>query len=86
MSATSPFAVLFTEDSIYQTWLDVEVALAAAQAELGIIPAAAATEIAAKAKLHLVDRAAFAAHLEVTGHALVSPGLPGVADRQAVRR
>ncbi len=72
MSATSPFAVLFTEDSIYQTWLDVEVALAAAQAELGIIPAAAATEIAAKAKLHLVDRAAFAAHLEVTGHALVS--------------
>ena len=74
MSATSPspYAPLFTEDSIHQTWLDVEVALAAAQAELGIIPEAAAAEIAAKAKLELVDRAAFAEHLEETGHALVS--------------
>ena len=72
MSSLSPFAALFTEDSIYQTWLDVEVALAAAQAELGIIPAPAAAEIAAKAKLELVDRAAFASHLEQTGHALVS--------------
>ena len=72
MSSLSPFAALFTEDSIYQTWLDVEVALAAAQAELGIIPALAAAEIAAKAKLELVDRAAFASHLEQTGHALVS--------------
>jgi adenylosuccinate lyase len=72
MSAPSPFAALFTEDSIYQTWLDVEVALAAAQAELGIIPAPAAAEIAAKAKLDLVNRDDFAAHLETTGHALVS--------------
>ena len=71
-ASPSPFAALFTEDSIHQTWLDVEVALAAAQAELGIIPAAAAAEIAAKAKLELVDRAAFARRLEVTGHALVS--------------
>ena len=71
-AAPSPFAALFLEDSVHQTWLDVEVALAAAQAELGIIPAAAAAEIAAKAKLELVDRAAFARHLEVTGHALVS--------------
>ena len=71
-ASSSPFAALFTEDSIHQTWLDVEAALAAAQAELGIIPAAAAAEIAAKAKLELVDRAAFASHLEVTGHALVS--------------
>ena len=71
-ASPSPFAALFTEDSIHQAWLDVEVALAAAQAELGIIPAAAAAEIAAKAKLELVDRAAFARRLEVTGHALVS--------------
>lgn len=71
-ASPSPFAALFTEDSIYQTWLDVEVALAAAQADLGIIPAAAAAEIAAKAKLELVDRAAFAEHLAETGHALVS--------------
>ena len=72
MGSLSPFAALFTEDSVYQTWLDVEAALAAAQAELGIIPSAAAAEITAKAKLELVDRDAFASHLEVTGHALVS--------------
>ena len=29
---------LFAEDSRYQAWLDVEAALAQAQAELGIIP------------------------------------------------
>ena len=33
---------LFTEDARFQSWLDVEAALAQAQAELGIIPAAAA--------------------------------------------
>jgi uncharacterized protein (TIGR03435 family) len=33
---------LFTESARFQSWLDVEAALAEAQAELGIIPAAAA--------------------------------------------
>ena len=36
---------LFAEASRYQAWLDVEAALAQAQAELGIIPAHAAKEI-----------------------------------------
>src|SRR5262245_8748269 len=62
---------LFTEDSRYQAWLDVEVALARAQADLGIIPAAAALEIADKAKLSLLDREAIRAGLARTGHSLV---------------
>src|SRR5262245_5341406 len=62
---------LFTEDSRYQAWLDVEAALAEAQAELGVIPAHAAREIARKAKLSLLDRGAIRAGLERTGHSLV---------------
>ena len=36
---------LFTEPARFQSWLDVEAALARAQAELGIIPQAARDEI-----------------------------------------
>src|SRR5215468_2554805 len=62
---------LFTEDVRYQAWLDVEVALAEAQAELGVIPAAAAEEIARKAQLSLLDMSAVRAGLARTGHSLV---------------
>src|SRR5262245_16362565 len=62
---------LFTESSRYQAWLDVEAALARAQAELGIIPASAAEEIARKAQLSLLDREAIRAGLARTGHSLV---------------
>jgi adenylosuccinate lyase len=41
---------LWTERHKYQTWLDVEVAVCEAQAELGYIPAAAVDEIRTKAK------------------------------------
>ena len=62
---------LFAEDSRYQAWLDVEAALAQAQAELGIIPPHAAEEITRKARLALLDRQAIRAGLERTGHSLV---------------
>ncbi len=62
---------LFAEASRYQAWLDVEAALAQAQAELGIIPAHAAVEITAKARLALLDREAIRAGLARTGHSLV---------------
>jgi 3-carboxy-cis,cis-muconate cycloisomerase len=62
---------LFTESARFQSWLDVEAALAQAQAELGIIPAAAAREIAAKAHLKYLDLAAVRAGLARTGHPLV---------------
>jgi adenylosuccinate lyase len=62
---------LFTEPARYQAWLDVEAALALAQAELGVIPAHAAREIAAKARLSLLDMDAVRSGLARTGHSLV---------------
>ncbi len=46
---------LFEKTAIWQTWLDVEAALAEVQAELKIIPEAAAKEIRAKADLQYFD-------------------------------
>ena len=62
---------LFSEESRLQSWLDVEVALAQAQAELGIIPKDAAEEITRKAKLSYLDMDAIMAGLARTGHQLV---------------
>ena len=62
---------LFTEAARFQSWLDVEAALAEAQAELGIIPVAAAREIVKKAHLSFIDLAAVRAGLAKTGHPLV---------------
>ena len=49
---------LFTEAARFQSWLDVEAALAQAQAELAIIPDHAAREITRKAHLTYLDLAA----------------------------
>src|SRR3989442_5488315 len=62
---------LFTEAARLQSWLDVEAALAQAQAELGIIPDAAAREITRKAQLKCLDLAAVRAGVARTGHRLV---------------
>src|SRR5215468_8317083 len=62
---------LFTEAGRYQAWLDVEAALALAQADLGIIPASAAEEIARKAHLSYIDLEAVHTGLARTGHPLV---------------
>lgn len=62
---------LFTEQARWQSWLDVEAALAAAQAELGIVPAAAAERIGACARLELLDDTAIREGLARTGHPLV---------------
>jgi adenylosuccinate lyase len=62
---------LFTEAARFQSWLDVEAALAQAQAELGIIPESAAHEITRKAHLKHLDLAAVRAGLARTAHPLV---------------
>jgi 3-carboxy-cis,cis-muconate cycloisomerase len=62
---------LFAESSRYQAWLDVEAALAQAQAELGIIPPSAAEEITRKAHLSLLNLDNIRAGLARTGHSLV---------------
>src|SRR5437773_12406368 len=61
---------LFTESARFQSWLDVEAALARAQAELGIIPEAAAREIIDKAHLSYLDLAAVQEGFARTGHPL----------------
>jgi 3-carboxy-cis,cis-muconate cycloisomerase len=62
---------LYAQENRWQAWLDVEAALAQAQAELGIIPAAAAEAIAAAARLALLDRARIDEGLARTGHTIV---------------
>ncbi|MCC6236706.1 MAG: adenylosuccinate lyase family protein [Dehalococcoidia bacterium] len=62
---------LFTRDARWQAWLDVEAALAAAEAELDMIPVAAAEEIGRKARLELLDIPRIEEGLAVTGHPLV---------------
>ncbi|MEX2375502.1 MAG: adenylosuccinate lyase family protein [Dehalococcoidia bacterium] len=62
---------LFNRDARWQAWLDVEVALARAEAELGIIPAEVVDEIASKANLTLFDISRVEEGLRVTGHPLV---------------
>jgi len=61
-------AELFDERARLQGWLDVLVALAAAQAELGIIPAAAATQIAEHARSEHLDLERVAEQTRLTGH------------------
>ena len=55
--STPEFEKLFDEQAMLQRWLDVEAALAETQGKRGLIPAAAAAEIKAKAKLEHLDLA-----------------------------
>ena len=61
---------LFKTDSRWQAWLDVEAALAKAQAKIGMIPFEAAEEISKKAKLALFDRQKLADGFLRSGHTL----------------
>ncbi len=62
---------LYRLENRWQAWLDVEVALARAQAELGIIPRDAAEAIAKAARLELLDRARIDEGFARTGHTIV---------------
>ena len=62
---------LYRLENRWQAWLDVEAALARAQAELGIIPQAAAEAIAQAARLELLDRARIDEGFARTGHTIV---------------
>ena len=62
---------LYQLENRWQAWLDVEAVLARAQAELGIIPVAAADAIAKAAHLDLMDRARIDAGFARTGHTIV---------------
>jgi 3-carboxy-cis,cis-muconate cycloisomerase len=53
--STSEMHAIFDDRQLVQYWLDVEAALARAQAELGIIPEAAALEINRQAQVRIID-------------------------------
>jgi len=62
---------LLNEKSIFQSYLDVEAALARAQAALGVIPQWAADIISEKSNLELLNMENVYSGLEKTGHPLV---------------
>lgn len=68
---TEELRAIFSEENRIQKWLDFEAALAAAQAELGIIPKAAAEEIAAKARIEAIDIPKMSAEIRRIKHSLV---------------
>ncbi|MBM3342281.1 MAG: adenylosuccinate lyase family protein [Betaproteobacteria bacterium] len=62
---------LYKLENRWQAWLDVEVALARAQAELGIIPKEAVEPIARAAKLESMDRKRIDEAFARTAHTIV---------------
>jgi adenylosuccinate lyase len=65
---TPELAAIFEERAMLQSWLDVLAALARAQAELGIIPADAATAITERALADALDLDFVAEQTRRTGH------------------
>ena len=68
---TSFISELFEQKSVFQSYLDVEAALARSQATLGVIPQWAADTISEKAKIELLNLGNVHSGLEKTGHPLV---------------
>jgi adenylosuccinate lyase len=75
--STDELRAIFSDANRVQKWYDFEAALALEQAELGIIPRAAAQDIAAKAKVGNVDIEAIAAEIRRIKHPLI-PALKAV--------
>jgi len=65
---TDELRAVFDEEARLQAWLDILAALAAAQAELGIIPAASAEAIAAAASVEGLDLDLAVAETRRTSH------------------
>lgn len=63
LMTTAEVDALFSPEARWQSWLDVEAALAASEAELGMIPEAAALEIGRKARLDALDVPAMRAEM-----------------------
>ncbi|MDI7246767.1 MAG: adenylosuccinate lyase [Bacillota bacterium] len=70
---------IWDDESTVQSWLDVEAALARAQARLGLVPEAAAQEISAKAKIENL-------HLDEVREGYVRTGHPIMPMIRALQR
>jgi 3-carboxy-cis,cis-muconate cycloisomerase len=68
---TTAMRAAFGDEARLQRMLDVEAALARAEAEVGLIPAAAAAQITARARLDQVDLGAIRAGTELVGYPVV---------------
>ena len=69
--STEEARLIFCDFRRLQRWLDVEVALATSQANLGIIPFSAAEELTQTAYLHLFDLNEVSRSIRDTGHSLM---------------
>jgi 3-carboxy-cis,cis-muconate cycloisomerase len=71
LSGTDSVLSLFSSRGVLQSWLDVERALAEAEAEVGVIPRAAADRIAREAKAEQFELSALQLAVEASDHPLV---------------
>ncbi len=62
----------FSRRSLWQAWLDIEATLAEVQAELGIVPEAAARGIRSRANIDIIGEAALAADIARTSAPVMS--------------
>ena len=69
--STSEFLDIFNDHARVQAWFDVEVALARAQGQLGVIPEEAAQEISQKAVVENVDVSEIGQGISATAHPIV---------------
>lgn len=84
---TEEMRQVFSDASIIQKWLDVEAALAEAQAELGIIPVSAAEEIRRQSKVEKMDFAVIREGMKASSHPLITviKSLEKLCDEEAGR-
>lgn len=71
LTTTPAMREIFNADAGLQSWLDVEAALAEAQADIGMIPQEAAKAIRAKADYALIDLDRVREHGKETAHTLL---------------
>jgi 3-carboxy-cis,cis-muconate cycloisomerase len=71
MFGTAAMRGLFADPAMVQRYLDVEAALARAQAKIGIVPAEAAAAISAVAEVERVDRDRLSARTQVVGYPIL---------------
>ncbi len=69
--STPEMREIFSDTNTIQRWIDVEVALARVQADLGIVPGAAASEIAEKGRVDLLDLDELRDEINRTAHPIV---------------
>jgi 3-carboxy-cis,cis-muconate cycloisomerase len=68
---TAEMRAVFDDINLLQKWLDVEAALARAEAEFGLIPAEAAAEISRRARAEFMDTARIKQLVDETVHPII---------------